>query len=250
MANAVLLANMQGVAPEFEQLVRSIAPAANLFLLLSLPELRRQGLTFIAFYALQRTIQESEMTESLLRSETGLKDYEVSRACGFLAKSGLVIIQKAEKDARVHHLKPTARGRRTYSQVLSAAAARFHAGVPDQRRLRQLSEATEAFRTGNRVLLGRFSFLFSMWACMWKNIQNGPGRSAKQESLVSVVPRAQNPETAFWNTLAHFYRLDLPFPRLLLAESFRGSDSARVRAAADSASIRVFAAINRNELYK
>jgi DNA-binding MarR family transcriptional regulator len=192
MANAVLLANMQGVAPEFEQLVRSIAPAANLFLLLSLPELRRQGLTFIAFYALQRTIQESEMTESLLRSETGLKDYEVSRACGFLAKSGLVIIQKAEKDARVRHLKPTARGRRTHSQVLSAAAKRFHAGVPDPGRLRQLLEATEAFRTGNRVLLGPLQLSFFD---VGMYVEEHPKRTkTKRKTGKPSLGRSQSPE--------------------------------------------------------
>jgi len=54
-----------------------MAPSGNLFLLLTLPEMRRQGLTYLAFYALQRTVDVGEFSEYWLRRETGLEDYEV-----------------------------------------------------------------------------------------------------------------------------------------------------------------------------
>ena len=47
---------MQVNLTKCKQLLRAIAPPGNLFLLLTLEELRRQELTFIAFYVLQRTI--------------------------------------------------------------------------------------------------------------------------------------------------------------------------------------------------
>ena len=39
---------------------RPLRPSGNLFLLITRAELRRQGLTFLAFYILQRTIEERE----------------------------------------------------------------------------------------------------------------------------------------------------------------------------------------------
>ena len=92
------------------QFLRAIAPSGNLFLLLTLQELRKQGLTFIAFYALQRTIEYSGSSASALRQETGLEDYEISRACKFLESSGLVVIGRAEEDRRVRVLRPTKLG--------------------------------------------------------------------------------------------------------------------------------------------
>jgi hypothetical protein len=52
-------------------------PFSNLFLLLLLPELRQQGLTFIAVYALQRIITVPGISEYQLRRETGLEGYEM-----------------------------------------------------------------------------------------------------------------------------------------------------------------------------
>jgi hypothetical protein len=86
-------------------------PPGNLFLLLTLPKMRRQGLIYLSFYALQRTVKEREILEVLLRRETGLADYEVSRACKFPAKSGLVEARKADHDKRVRVLTPAVRGR-------------------------------------------------------------------------------------------------------------------------------------------
>jgi DNA-binding MarR family transcriptional regulator len=148
---------MQASVRKYKQFMQAIAPSGNLFLVLALQELRRQGLTFIAFYALQRTIEESELSESSLRQETGLPDYEVSRACRFLARSELVDINRSEVDARVRLLKPTSRGKRIHDQVLSVAAERLQEGLTSPGDERRLSEATESFRKGNQTLLGHFN---------------------------------------------------------------------------------------------
>src|SRR4051812_11835386 len=132
-----------------ERFLRTLAPAGNLFLLLTLPELRRQGVTYLAFYALQRTVDESEYSECQLRRETGLQDYEASRACGFLAKSDLVKIRKAHEDQRVRVLVPTQRGEHLINKVISVAAQELKAGIPAPGRFRRLSEATESLRQAN-----------------------------------------------------------------------------------------------------
>jgi DNA-binding MarR family transcriptional regulator len=151
---------MQVLSKKFNQLIRAMAPSGNLFFLLSIQELRRQGLTFLAFYALQRTIEESEFSEYGVRQETGLNDYEVSRACTFLVHSGLVQKSKSGVDARVRLLTPTARGVRVLEQILSAAAQRLEDGIPPSGRLRRLSEATQFLRNGNRILLGPLQLSF------------------------------------------------------------------------------------------
>ncbi|MHB1838939.1 MAG: hypothetical protein ACYCPD_04185 [Acidobacteriaceae bacterium] len=137
-----------------------MAPAGNLFLLLSLPELRRQGLTFLAFYILQRTVEEQEFPEFWVRQETGLDDYEVSRACTFLAQSGLIQKKKDEADARVRVLTPTDRGVRVRDKILSTAGERLKDGLPRPGRLRRLSEATRLLQQGNRILLGPLQLSF------------------------------------------------------------------------------------------
>ncbi len=155
-----MLADMQALSTKCNQLVRAIAPSGNLFFLLSIQELRRQGLTFLAFYILQRTIEEREFSEYWIRQETGLDDYEVSRACTFLVDSGLVQKRKSEADGRVRLLTPTARGARICNQILSAAAERFQVGVPRPGRLRRLSEASKLLQKVNRILLGPLQLSF------------------------------------------------------------------------------------------
>lgn len=141
-----------------KQLLRGIAPSGSLFLLLTLEELRRQGLTYIAFYVLQRTIEYSGCYESALRRETGLADYEISRACKFLAQSGLVVSSPAEKDRRARVLKSTKLGIKIHGQILLAAAKKVQADFSSSDRLliptenRRLKEASESFRKGNRTL--------------------------------------------------------------------------------------------------
>ena len=161
-----MVAHMQVSLAKCKQLLRAIAPSGNLFLLVTLPELRRQGLTFIAFYALQRTIQVPLIFESSLRQETGLEDYEISRACKLLAGGGLIEIGRYQKDRRVRVLRPTNRGIRIHDQVLSAAAKRLQEGcsledgfscVGENRRL---TEAAESFRQGNRTLRGPLQLSF------------------------------------------------------------------------------------------
>jgi len=150
-----------------KQFLRAIAPPGNLFLLLTLQELRRQGLTYIAFYALQRTIEDPGSYESALRQETGLTDYEISRACKFLESSGLAVIGRAEEDRRVRVLRPTKLGIKIHDQVLLAAAKKLQKDFSSEDRVliptqnRRLKEAAESFRKGNRTLRDRSRSLSS-----------------------------------------------------------------------------------------
>ena len=129
-------------------------------LLLLLPELRRQGLTFLAFYALQRVIQDPGLTEYALRRETGLPGYEVSRACKFLVSSELVEISRLEEDRRVRVLKATKRGGQVRDKVLSTAAKRLQAGWTSSEDERRLSETLTSYSGGDRKLFGRFQLSF------------------------------------------------------------------------------------------
>jgi DNA-binding MarR family transcriptional regulator len=161
-----MVANMQVTINQCKLFLRAIEPSGNLFLLITLQELRWQGMTFIAFYALQRTISEREISESRLRQETGLEDYEISRACKFLATSGLIEIHRREEDRRTRVLRRTKRGAQVHDQVISAAAKRLQerisklkgfAAVTEDGRL---TEATEAFRKSNQLLLGPLQLSF------------------------------------------------------------------------------------------
>ena len=154
----MMVAYMQVNLTKCKHLLRAIVPSGNLFLLLTLEELRRQGLTYIAFYVLQRTIAYTGCYESALRQETGLEDYEISRACKLLAKSKLVVSSPDEKDRRFRVLRPTKRGIEIHDQVLLAAAKKLQKDFSSQaQRLiptenRRLKEAAEFFRKGNRTL--------------------------------------------------------------------------------------------------
>jgi DNA-binding MarR family transcriptional regulator len=149
-----------------KQFLRAVAPSGNLFLLLTLQELRRQGLTFIAFYALQRTIEYSGSSASALRQETGLADYEISRACKFLVSSGLVVMSRDETDGRVRVLRPTKLGIKIHDQVLVAGAKRLQKDFSSEDRLsvaaenRRLTKAAELFRRCNSILRGPFQVSF------------------------------------------------------------------------------------------
>jgi DNA-binding MarR family transcriptional regulator len=148
------------------QLLRAIAPSGNLFLLLLLQELRRQGLTFIAFYALQRVVETPRISEFQLRRETGLENYEISRGCKLLAGSGLIQISRYEKDRRVRVLIPTRRGIQIHDRILSAAAKQLQKGLSIDDGFqavgenRRLTETIESFRIGNRILLGPLQLSF------------------------------------------------------------------------------------------
>jgi len=137
-----------------------MATPGNLFLLITLPELRRQGLTYLAFYALQRAADEREYSEYWLRSETGLPDYETSRACKLLAESSLARISRSEEDGRMRILRPTPLGRRVLARIISTAASRLMDGIPTFGRSRRLDEAAAFLHQASNRLLGQFQLSF------------------------------------------------------------------------------------------
>ena len=86
-------------------------------------------MTFLALYALERVIEKAGdggiYSEQWLRGETGLKDYETSRACRSLVKSGLVTASQDAHDRRVRLLSPTPRGRHVLARILERAGQRL-----------------------------------------------------------------------------------------------------------------------------
>lgn len=155
-----IVADMQVPRKQLSNLIDALAPSGNLFFLLTAQELRWQGLSFLAFYVLQRTVEEREVTEYQMRSETGLPDYEVSRACKLLVDSGLVEANRWEGDRRIRLFTETALGRKVHGRVLAAASKRLADGIPKQGRLRRIAEVTGHLRKGNRTLLGSFQLSF------------------------------------------------------------------------------------------
>jgi DNA-binding MarR family transcriptional regulator len=143
-----------------DEFVRRMAPLGNLFLLITLPELRQQGLTYLAFYALQRAVEEGSFSEYRLRCGTGLADYETSRASALLAKGDLVKISRSEKDGRVPIMTPTARGRRLLTKIISKAADRLTEGISPAGRTRRMDEVTQLLRQASDKLLGPFQLSF------------------------------------------------------------------------------------------
>ncbi len=132
----------------------------GLFLLATLPELRKQGLGHVALYALERTIQESVpyrdegLPVSALRCETGLTADEISKACALLKRSNLVTIQEAAGSGRERILMPTVRGILVLDKILAAAADRLWKDIPPPARGRRVSEATRILRKASDKLLG------------------------------------------------------------------------------------------------
>jgi DNA-binding MarR family transcriptional regulator len=151
---------MRVPSPEALQLVRALAAPGNLFLVLTLQELRRQGLTSVAFYALQRVVGNGICTERSLRKETGLPEYEVSRACRMLVSSGLVESVRSIADKRVRELSPTQRGIRVCNRILMEASRIIEASLTRPGRERQLEEASASFRKANVILRDSFQLSF------------------------------------------------------------------------------------------
>ena len=161
-----MVANMQVTLTQCKHFIQAVAPSGNLFLLATLQELRWQGLTYTAFYILQRCSGTSVISESMLRFETGLEDYEISRACKFLARNEMIAISAGLQDRRVRVLRRTTRGAKIHGQILSAAAKRLkrrldslgeYEAVVEKRRL---LNATESFRGTNQILLGPVQISF------------------------------------------------------------------------------------------
>jgi DNA-binding MarR family transcriptional regulator len=147
------------------RLVRAMSVSGGLFLLAILPELRREGMTFLEMYALHRAIEliddptmglDQPYSESRLARETGLLDYEVSRACSFLRKRGLVTTSRSASDRRIRQLLPTERGRNVLVRIFSAAGRRLWEGIETPSRVRRAREATRLLRSANGILHGVF----------------------------------------------------------------------------------------------
>jgi len=106
-------------------------------------------------------------------------------------------MSKSAEDARVRLLKSTARGRRVHKQVLSAAARRLEDGIPIPGRLRRLSEATDSFQEGNRMLLGPLQLSFFDTEILEEERPTRPRESASGRRELEASPSDQNPRKAF-----------------------------------------------------
>jgi len=147
-----------------QRVADALALPGSLFFVLVQPELRRQGLSFLSFYALQRIIEEADeggrYSESWLRVETGMQDYETSRACRRLVASALTVESRHQNDRRVKALLPTALGRRVLNRILAAAGMRLWEGTSTLGRVRRVREVTAHLRKANRILHGSFQLSF------------------------------------------------------------------------------------------
>ena len=160
------LQNSRFLMTRQERIAHAMAPTGNLFLVLILPELRRQGMSHLSLYALQRTVEKADdgsgirYSEKCLRTETGLEDYETSRAFGLLISRHLVMVRKDPNDRRVRELIPTDKGRTALKKILEQAGRRLWDGIQDQGRSRRVKQVTEHLRKANRILHGEFQLSF------------------------------------------------------------------------------------------
>jgi len=148
-----------------ERFVNGIANFGNLFLVLTLPEMRKQGISYLALYALQKAIDaENEgfigLPESKLRDETGLPDYELSRACRLLVNAGLLRARRSSNDKRRKIMVPTSLGKTVLVRILSAAAQRLHDSIEEVGRFRRVQGAVEHLRKAQNKLRGQFQLSF------------------------------------------------------------------------------------------
>lgn len=143
-----------------EEIVSLLSKPGSLFLLTTLPELRKQGLTYLAFYTLQRAANERPFTQYALRRETGLPDYETSRACTLLARADLIRIAKSNADRRMRILTATARGRKVLDKIIQTAAERLKDGIPPSGRIRRLEIVASLFKRATERLHGQFQLSF------------------------------------------------------------------------------------------
>jgi len=186
-----------------------MAPTGALFLLLTLLELRRQGLTYLALYALMRTIQVAERPDTgygfdALRNETGLESYEVSRACALLWTSELVQIRRAGEDGRKKILVPTKRGRQILNRILSTAADRLWSGTPHAGRIRRVKETAELLRRANDTLLGSLQLSFFDKDLFEKNSKRKGVKTAETKSLLSKRPGAAKSKASSGKPTQHW----------------------------------------------
>src|SRR4051794_11427274 len=150
----------------YERIVWEMSGFGNLFLVLTLPELRRHRMTYLSLYALHRAVKVGSnptrgyYPHSWLRRETGLEDYETSRACTRLAKRGLVEIAHAQGDDRERILIPTDQGKRILQEIMESAGRRLWDGIDDLGQIRRVKEATEHLRKAHRRLRGPLQLSF------------------------------------------------------------------------------------------
>jgi DNA-binding MarR family transcriptional regulator len=175
-----------------QRIVDALAIPGNLFLVITLPELRRQGLSYLALYALQRIVEKADdgsgdrYSEQWLRGETGLKDYETSRACALLVKSDLVKASKDPDDHRVREFVPTPRGRRILLGILAKAGQRLWEGIQPLGRPRRVKETVEHLRAANRTLHGPLQL----------TIFDKPPSAKPPKQRRSSSPRGNQPRSA------------------------------------------------------
>ena len=148
-----------------ERFVKGIADFGTLFLVLTLPQMRKQGLTYPALYALHKIIEAEDegftgLPESALRKETGLPDYEVSRACRYLVGAGLLKTSTSKGDKRTRVLASSPLGRKVWDRILAAAAERLHDSIDEIGRFRRLQGAVEHLRKARRKLHGSIQLSF------------------------------------------------------------------------------------------
>ena len=149
-----------------ERIVWEMSGFGNLFLALTLPELRRHRMTYLSLYVLHRAVKvgskpaEGYYSHAWLRRETGLKDYETSRACTRLAKGGLIEIDHAQGDDRERILIPTEQGKRVLREIMEGAGRRLWEGIDDLGRIRRVKEVTEHLRKAHRRLRGPLQLTF------------------------------------------------------------------------------------------
>lgn len=149
-----------------ERIVWELAGFGNLFLVLTLPEIRREGMTYLSLYALQRAVQvtkessTSYFPEASLRDESGLSDYETSRACKVLEGAGLIRLAKAEGDGRIRLLIPTVLGKRVLARIMKAAGQRLWDSIEDVGRFRRIHDAIEHLRKAHHRLRGPLQISF------------------------------------------------------------------------------------------
>jgi DNA-binding MarR family transcriptional regulator len=148
-----------------ERFVHGIADFGNLFFVLTWSEMRKQGISYLALYVLQRAIGVKNagfrgLPESELRDETGLPDYEVSRACRLLVNAGLLKATRLPNDKRNKTLVPTALGKRVFARIMSAAAQRLHDSTEEAGRFRRLQGGVEHLRKAREKLRGFMQLSF------------------------------------------------------------------------------------------
>jgi DNA-binding MarR family transcriptional regulator len=159
-----MLAELQASMTRQERIAAALAAPGNLFFVLTQPELRREGISFLALYALQRVVKEADdgsvYSEQRLRSETGLKDYEASRACRSLVESDLATESRHPDDHRVKLLAPTARGRRILTKIVEGVGQRLWHATSPLGRVRRMREVTGHLREADRILHGDLQLTF------------------------------------------------------------------------------------------